>query len=159
MNQHGQPTVEDLSPSEKLRAQLPAISAILAIIALCLLAYGWWQQDQRDTDRRANDRAQAALIVKLQNTQRAAATAQLKATQARRLSDARFAFSFNKLACTLRLVSDQSISRLEATKPAGYKQAEAFWVRLRDNNVPIPDTPETCSNLPHEPPPGTAPAG
>lgn len=158
MNRYGQPTVEDLSPSEKLRAQLPAISAILAIIALCLLAYGWWQQNQRDSDRRANEKAQAALILKLQKTQAAASTAQLKATQARRLSDARFAFSFNKLACTLRLVSDQSIKRLEATKPAGYKEAEAFWIRLRDNNVPIPDTPETCATLPHEPPPRTAPA-
>lgn len=157
MNRHGQPTVEDLPSNEKLRAQLPAISAILAIIALCLLAYGWYQQDQRDADRKANERRQAALIVKLQSTQRAAAEAQRAAEQARRLSDARFAFSFNKLACTLRTVAEQSIHRLEANKPAGYQAAEKFWIDLRDNNVPVPDKPATCTSLPDHPPPDTAP--
>lgn len=159
MNHQGQPTIEDLPPTEKLRAQLPAISAILAIIALCLLAYGWYQQDQRDADRKANERTTRTLIAKLQSTQRAASQAQIAAEQARRLSDARFAFSFNKLACTLRTVADQSIKRLEANKPAGYKTAEQFWIGLRKNNVPIPDKPATCKTLPDHPPPDTAPPG
>lgn len=157
MNENGHPTVEDLDARERVRAQLPAISAILAIIAICLLAYGWWQQDQRDADRRAFERASRAQAVRLAATQRTAELARVRADEARHLSDARFAYSFNKLACTLRKISVQQIKRLEASKVKGYKQGEVFWKNLRDSNVPIPDKPSTCAGLPKHPPPDTAP--
>lgn len=159
MKDNGDLTVHDLPMSERLRAQLPALAAILAVLALCLFAYGWWQQGQRDADRRAFERTTKLQAQKLASTQRTAITAQRRAEEARHLSDARFAFSFNKLACTLRTVADQSINRLEQTKTPGYKEAERFWIKLRDNNVPIPDKPATCKSLPDHPPPDTAPPG
>lgn len=157
MNEQGHPTIEDLDGRERVRALLPATGAILAILALFAVAGGWWTQQQRDADRRAFEKRIERQAAVLSATQRTAITAQQRATLARRLSDARFAYSFNKLACTLRSVSTQTIDRLESTKPPGYKEAVRFWVRLRDNNVPIPDKPGTCKGLPKHPPPDTAP--
>lgn len=157
MNPDGAPTVEDLPPSEKLRAQLPPLSSILAVIALVAVALVMWTQQQRDQDRRAFEKrsdAQQALILQAQTR---ANTARELAETARRLSDARFAYSFNRLTCTLRAVSRQTIHRLETTKTPGYKEAVAFWQRLDRANVPIPNRPETCRDLPPRPPPDTAP--
>lgn len=157
MNHEGEPTVHDLPVRERVKAYLPATSALLAILAIAGLAIGWWTQQQRDNDRRAFEKRISIQARTLADTQRAAHLAQLRADGTRRLSDARFAYSFNKLACTLRSVADQSIKRLEATKPPKYKEAEAFWVHLRATTIPIPDRPSTCAGLPKKPPPDTAP--
>lgn len=152
MTGNGDLKVHDLPRSEQVKALLPATGAILALLALFGIAFVLWSNQQRDADRKAFERKTARQQVQLVVAQRTARSAQLKAEQARRLSDARFAFSFNKLACTLRKVSDQTITRLEATKPPKYKQAEVFWRNLRDSNVPIPDAPGVCESLPSKPP-------
>lgn len=65
-----------------------------------------------------------------------------------------FAYSINKSTCVLRVIAKQQIARLEATKTTGYKNAEGFWARILENQVPIPADFD-CSTLPKKPPKGT----
>lgn len=81
--------------------------------------------------------------------------AERKFQQAVRISTRQTAYSVNKSVCLLRLISEQQISRLETTKPAGYKAAEKFWVQIRDNQIPIPPTFD-CRKLPSKPPKAVA---
>lgn len=74
-----------------------------------------------------------------------------KFQQAVRISTRQTAYSVNKSVCLLRLISQQQIKRLETTKPAGYKAAEAFWAQIRDNQIPVPPSLD-CSKLPSKPP-------
>lgn len=157
MNANGELTVHDLPLRERVKAYLPATSALLAIVALMAIAVVFYTQQQRDHDRRAFEQRTAKLTRSLAAAQVKAEHAQATAELARALSNARFAYSINKLTCVLRDVSQQTIHRLEVTKAPGYKQAEAFWRRLLKGNVPIPALASTCRNLPAEPPPDTLP--
>lgn len=156
-NGNGELTVHDLPLRERVKAYLPATTLLLAIVSLMAVVVLIYTQQQRDHDRRAFERKTDALTRRLAVAQVKAEHAQATAELARALSNARFAYSINKLTCVLRDVSQQTIHRLEVTKAPGYKQAEAFWRRLLTANVPIPALASTCRNLPAEPPPDTLP--
>lgn len=52
MNEEGQPTVEDLPPRERRRAQLPPLVSITSLIALVAIALVWYVQQQQAQDQK-----------------------------------------------------------------------------------------------------------
>lgn len=86
-----------------------------------------------------------------QQFRKAQLDANRKFQDALRISSQQQAYSINKSVCVLRTIANAQIGRLELTKSTGYKQAEAFWKNIRDNQVPVPST-FNCASLPTHPP-------
>lgn len=114
---------------------------------LCFLV-GWLAIDH------ANANQARALKASDQKFRQAVKISDDKHQQALHSQAVLFAYSINKSVCVLRVIATQQIARLETTKPQGYKDAEGFWLRVVDNQVPIPASLD-CSTLPKKPPKGT----
>lgn len=158
MNHEGHPTVDDLSRQDRLRALLPATSAILAMLAIVLIvAFAYSNRKQEETARQA--RANTLRLFKI--------------------STARFQYATNRSVCGFRkLIADgvkqerAVIARSNAalsdpTINAGSKQrnakaklaAEQGIKRAKQfskSQVTVPFDYD-CHQLPESPPPETHP--
>jgi hypothetical protein len=165
VNHRGEPTVEDLSRQERLKAVLPATAALLALFALAgffVVLYVGYQSDQ---DRHARERA----LLVVQNHNR----------QLFDLSTSRFQYATNRSVCGFRKLARDGIEadrtviarsnsaladptassgtkkrNLKAKRDAvsAIRQAQAFLA----TQVTVPFDYD-CSKLPPKPPPETRP--
>lgn len=140
-------SVEDrLGALEKRGSGIALSSGWVLIIVVPIVAVALWFAI--DHTNAAQDRQQARAN---QQFRKAQIEANRKFQQAIRISAKQQAYSINKSVCVLRVIAQQQIQRLETTKATGYKQAEAFWKNILDNQVPVPST-FNCKTLAKTPP-------
>lgn len=153
-------TVEDLPPREKLRAQLPAIGAILGMLALVLVAGIFYTSQRADQAQRKAARENRELL---------------------RVSTARFQYATNRSVCGFRRIADSGIAAAklaikrsdaalaDPTSSPGVKarnrkaksDAELSIRRAEDfksTQVTVPYNYD-CHTLPARPPVDTLPPG
>lgn len=130
-------------PNRKRVAGIAISSGWILTMVVPLLAVGIWFAINYATDQ-SNTRIEKKFRQAIQISDD-------KHRQALHAQSVLFAYSINKSVCILRTIATQQVARLETTKATGYKQAEAFWLNILDNQVPIPSDFD-CKKLPKHPP-------